>query len=119
MFIKTDVQKWLDKKRQLDTVKEEEMELRLKLTPLLLKDKLSGSKTGVIDGIKLRATARLNYTIDPAELALIQDSLSPEEQACIAWRPSILETAYNKLDEHAMLRTAVTVTPGTPGLTPV
>lgn len=116
MFTKTDVERWVETKRKLDQLKEQELELRNKITPLVLQGKPVGSKTAVIDGIKLRATARLNYTLDIAELSLIDESLSDTERACIEWKPVVKESAYNKLPDDSVLRRAVTVKPGQAGL---
>jgi hypothetical protein len=117
MFQKSVVDQWCKVRKELEALKAEELELRAQITPRILGDKLVGSKTAVLNGVKLRATARLNYSLDIAELSLIQDQLSLEEQAAVEWKPSIKESIYNKLPNDSVLRTAVTVRPGVAGLT--
>jgi hypothetical protein len=113
------VEKWIAVKGKLGQYKEQELELRNQIISKLLEGKMAGSKTGVVQGIKLRATARLNYTVDEAELSIIWDDLSPEEQVCIEYKPKVKETEYRKLPDSSLLKRAVTVKPGQASLTVV
>jgi hypothetical protein len=103
---------WQRAKARLDGAKKYELELRNKILPQVLEGKQSGSKTTVFGGFKVTATARLNYTIDEAELDILGEALTEEEKACVEWKPKVNVTRYNKLPEVSALRQAVTVKPG-------
>lgn len=106
------VEKWIEATKTLSLAKKEEIRLRNLILPRMLKDKISGSITDTFGGYKLSATARLNYTIDSAELAILHDELSEEELACVKYDPTLRIANFNKLPEHNKLSLAVTIKPG-------
>jgi hypothetical protein len=108
---------WIEAKRQLDFYKKIELAHRALITTAVLAGQLRGSKTTYFAGHKVTATARLNYKIDEAELSINWKDLTPEEKACIEYKPRLKETLYHKLPDNSILKKAVvTVTPGTAGL---
>lgn len=105
------VQDWLAAKATLTTVKEQEVRLRNLILPKVLKNTKIGSKTDIFGGFKVTATARVNYTIDRAELAIL-GKLSTDEVLCLDWKPTLKINLYNKLPDDSVLRQAVTAKPG-------
>jgi hypothetical protein len=103
---------WQKAKIKLDKAKKAELELRNKILSKVLADKQVGSKTTVFGGYKITATARLNYSIDEAELSILGDTLTEEEKACVDWKPKVNQARYNKLPDDSKLKQAVTVKPG-------
>lgn len=103
---------WINVKDQLDILKKKELELRTKLAPKILGDKIEGSKTGLLGEYKLQATGVINYTIDEAELIIRKDELDDAELAAILYKPKLKLAAYKKLDAQSTLRRIVSARPG-------
>jgi hypothetical protein len=111
------VEEWLDVATQLAVLKQRELELRNKIAPTILGNKQEGSKTCTLDGYKLTAQARLNYSIDHAALAEVYEQLTEEEASCIVFKPDLKIPLYRKLPESSLLRQVVTAKPGQAQLT--
>lgn len=112
------INEWLELKQQIETLSSQERALRIKITEAVLAGKEEGSKTSTIDGIKLTATAVVNYNIDKEELDLIKDSLTDEELACLRYKPEVTLKNFRKLDPERtyQLFRAVSTSKGLPQL---
>jgi len=108
---KETIHEWLELKAQFNALQEKERILRCLITDELLGDKKEGSKTVLVDDVKVTATAVMNYTIDQAELNLIFDSLTDEEKECIKYVPELKMREYRKLPVTSKLAAAVVSKP--------
>ena len=98
-------------KTALKEAKKVELELRLKICDELLSGKNPGTHNFNIDGVKAKAVSKLNYKIDEDELDMIWESLSPEEQNVIRFKPSLKLKDYKELEDELLINNAITVSP--------
>lgn len=110
------IKDWLAVKEQLESLQKQERELRTVIARYVLDGKKEGSKTDVVEGIKLSATAVVSYKLDQAELSLIFDSLSEAEKACIKYKPELSLKSYRKLKDDCELNKVITTHEGMPQL---
>lgn len=112
-------EKWLKSKELLDAAKKTELMLRTKICSAQLDDKMEGSRTVTSGQFKVTATAKLTRSIDKEVLEAIFDDMSPTEQECIKFSPSLILANYKLIEqsgENSMLMDAITVKPATPTL---
>lgn len=111
-----DISIWLTVKENLANAKDREEDLRRKICKFVLKTKRSGSKTIKDFGYKIKATGKLNTSLDKDQLKAIWPKLSREEKRCIKFSASLKEKEYKKIPEDSILHTVVKKTPGLPSL---
>jgi hypothetical protein len=106
-------EEWLEATYALAKAKQEELLLRNAICTAHLEEVIEGSNTKVFGNLKVTATAKLNRTIDRDVLDTIWEDLTPDEQACIDFKPTIRLGLYKKIEaEGGTLLEAVTVKPG-------
>jgi predicted lipase len=110
------IEEWANVKEELAKLQNKERDLRLQIAPEVLQDKLEGSKTVVIDGWKLSATAVLNYNVDEEELELRKNELTQRDWEALRYKPTVNTTKFRKLDNDSALHRIVTAKPGMPQL---
>lgn len=112
------ISEWLSLKQQIEVLAAKEKAIRIKIAAAVLGDKTEGSKTSTIDGVKMTATAVVNYTIDKEEFNLLKDQLSQEELNCIRYKPELILGNFRKLDAEkpALLMRVVSTSQGLPQL---
>ena len=104
-------------KDQLVEVKEKELELRNEICDLILDGKVKGTSHFKKFGLDAAAVAKENVKIDKDVLKTIFKKLSPQEKACIKYKPELINKEYKNLPENSIFHQAVVTTPGTPALT--
>jgi hypothetical protein len=106
-----DIHKWKELSLKLKRIKEEEADLRREICQVVIAD--AEMKNGRVtvkdyyDGMEVKATQTLSYTIDVAVLGTVWEHLSPEEQDAIVMKPSLSLAKYKKLPEDSLLHEAV------------
>lgn len=104
---------WLEASAALRKAKAEELRLRNAICNTHLEEVLEGSKTQRFGNLKITATAKLNRTVDRDVLDAIWEDLTPEEQDCVDYKPSLRLTEYKRIEASGgKLTEAVTVKPG-------
>jgi hypothetical protein len=106
------ISEWQSLKDEIAELSDRERELRQQLTPLILEDKIEGSKTTRLGDYKLCATAVLNYTIDRDELELRRQSLTDEDWTALDFKPVVKPAAFRKLSSDSILHRVVAAKPG-------
>lgn len=114
---KKKLQDWQKAKDTLAEAKEKEMELRREICSEILGDKLKGTVHLKKFGLDAAAAGKLNTSLDADSLKPIFKKLSPEEKACIKYKPELIAKQYKLLPDDSILHQAVTSKPGTPSLT--
>lgn len=110
------IAEWLALKEQINALNEKERAIRMKICEMVLDGKTEGSKTKVVDDVKLSATAILTYSVDRGELDIYQDELTDDDRAALDYKPVIKKRQYRTLPDDSRLRQCVTITPGMPQL---
>ncbi len=106
-------EEWMEAYRDLQRAKQNELMLRNAITTVQLEEVLEGSKTSRSGNLKIVATAKLNRSVDRAVLDTIWEDLTPEEQECVDFKPSLKLSNYKKIEATGgKLLEAVTVKPG-------
>lgn len=113
---KTKIQEWLSIKEEIEELQKKERELRVVIARHVLDGKVEGSRTDVIDGIKLSATGVVSYKLDQAELSIIYDDLSDDEKECVRYKPELNLKNYRKLSADCELSRVITSREGMPQL---
>ena len=111
------VQEWREAKDQLNHFKKLEMNTRLEICEILLANEEVGTHTFMVEDFKIKAVKKNNMSILKDELAEIASSMSPEEKACIEYKPSLSLAKYKLLDNHDVIDDCLLVKPATPSLT--
>ncbi len=107
---------WIEAKTKLDYWKAEEAKLRTKICDKILEGHGLGTQTETKGQYKIKATKKVNYSIDSEQLNFIWDDLSQEEQEAIKFTPSLMLSKYKSID-HTSLDDCITVKPAMPTLT--
>jgi len=109
--------KWAKIEKKLKELKKEEVDTRRELCQELF-DSQPGKRKIVkeIDGIKITANYKTTTKIDAEALKQIFVDLSPEDEECIEYKPSLKKRNYNKLSEDSLLHEVVTEKPSMPTL---
>lgn len=101
---------------QLSEIKETERILRIQLADAIdLESKKIGMNKIEAGDLVIKATRKVNYSLDSDTLDIIWDTLSPEEQECVKYKPSLSLAAYKKID-HETLDEAIEVKPAMPAI---
>jgi hypothetical protein len=104
---------WLEASAALKKAKALELQLRNAICGIYLSEKLEGAVTAKDSGFTVTATAKLNRSVDREILEAIWDDLTPEEQECVDYKPSLKLTNYKKIEATGgKLLEAITVKPG-------
>ncbi len=102
--IKPFLTEWYALQKQLKQVKEDEMELRKFIFQALFPDPQVGVNTyGLGDGYFVKATHKLNRSIDMAALNAGRDTFDAEDidlDKLIKYTPDLSMTEYNKLTDE-------------------
>ena len=103
---------------QLKEIKAKELELRNKITDVILDGLPTGTHNFAKDGMLIKAVSSLNYSFDRDELETLinEDILTPEEHDCIRWKPELALATYKKTDFTENLDGALFVKPAQPTL---
>ena len=109
----------LEKQRQLaiqlKAIKDAEAKLRREICDELLKGRHTGTHNFDICGMKVKAVKSVSMRIDSK---IDVDSLTDEEKALIAWKPSLKIGDYKKTtSDTSNLDEFIVVTPSMPTLT--
>ena len=111
---------WHDTKCKLAVFKAQELSLRKEVAEEILEGVplTNGSATNreSEEGVIVKATQKLNFSLDLGELAAIWAELTPEEQAVIKMKPTLQLAKYKKLPEGSILHRAVTTKLAVPTL---
>lgn len=120
----TDISKYLEEwyklQQQLKQVKEDEMELRKYIFETLFPNPVVGVNTANIGhGYELRATVKLNYTVDKAALISASDTFDGADidpVKLIKYKPELSLTEYNKLtnEQRRLFDYCLVTKPGSP-----
>ena len=117
---KSKIVEWKEMERQLKELKQKEMELRKKIAFHVLGDtqfnKGRATNKADIDGIEIKATLPLNYTINEEILSQIWNSLPNEEKECIIYKPRLSLRIYHKLPKDSLINEALSTKFGAPTL---
>lgn len=106
-------EQWQEAYSNLQKAKQAELMLRDAICASHLEDVLEGSRTTRFGNLKITATAKLNRNIDADVLDALWNDLTPEEQDCVVYKPTLVLGAYKKIEDTcAKLGEAVTVKPG-------
>lgn len=116
----TDIAKWYELTKQLETIKQAEMDLRKKIFAALFKDPKEGvNKVPLTEGWMLTADHKINRKVDEALLTTMapqfrEAGINPD--LLVRWKPDLAVTEYRKLTETEMklFDQVLTITPGTP-----
>ena len=111
------VKRWIKWKDDLAMAKENELNLRKEICEHILQGQIKGSKKGTIGIYVLSASAKLNDKLDAELLKAIWPNLTPEEKACIKYKPNLIAAKYKKLKSGVKLNRCIDSKPGTPTLT--
>ena len=109
--------KWHKMAEELKELKKAEQILRRELC-----DELFDGKHGEFtvsrdtDNFSVTAKSRVTRSIDELVLDTIEAELSPQEQACIKRKASLVLAPYRKLPETSILKEAITEKPAMPSL---
>ena len=107
---------WQKAKADLDAAKATEMELRTEICESVLGDKTKGVMHFKKFGLDTAATGRENQKILTDVLKTIFKKLSPDEKACIKYKPELKSKEYKALPKDSIFHKAVETKPGTPAL---
>lgn len=112
--------RWYEKKKVLDEVKGEEMELRKQVySRTIEKNAAEGTnKYGLADGWIINCTLPYNYKVDPAIAAAnpVLHEAGVDLNLLVEWKPELRVAEYRKLTEEQkdLVDNYLTITPGTP-----
>jgi hypothetical protein len=110
------INEYVKVKGEFDKLKKLESELRVKLIDEMFLDQSEGTRKIEANGLQISASFGVNYRIDTDLLDDIYNMLSPEEQDCIKLKPSLVISAYKKLEERDMLDDCISVSPAMPSV---
>ena len=110
------IKKWLLAKNELKLAKDHELELRKAICSEIFKDQVIGTKRLQIDDLQIYAYIGTNYKIDNYDLDKIKESLSETEKQCIKYKPTIMKTKYDALDDKSILKQIIKITIKSPRL---
>lgn len=125
---------WRKAQETLEIVKSRELKLRLAVFEIKVPSPVNGvNNVPLGEGWLLKATAKLNYTLDKDQTKI--EAVLSEIEACgnegkflaerlISWNPSLAVSEYNKLDTESanhrkikqLIDSVLTSKPGTPSL---
>ena len=117
MLTRNKIEKWLEAKAQLNYCKAEEAKLREQIVEEVAGDKPPGKYTENKLGFKIKATKKINYSLDEQALSAIYESLSPAEKEAITYKPRLSLAKYKKAADHHMLDQVIIAKPAMPTLT--
>lgn len=108
---------YLDAKANLDKFKKLESEMRIKVLNKFFPENNIGTNNTATKNFAVKGTFKNNFNLS-AKISEVWDDLSPEEQACVTFKPSLKLSEYNKLDEDQkdLIDNYITVTPAMPTL---
>lgn len=103
-------------KLELKDIQKREMALRVELAESLTNDLPIGKHKFEFEGFDIKVGKNTTLSIDKEMLTLMYEDFTEEEKACIKYSPSLIEGAYNKLDdvERAVLDECVIRKPAAP-----
>jgi len=112
------IEEYIRVKAVLQEYKELEAKLREEMF-LCLFSQNEGTESVFIGQYKIKGTARLNRTLDRAELSDNMIGFSTKEIECIEFKPSLSASKYKKLadNERNLIDLCITTKPGMPTLT--
>ena len=113
---KKKIMNWVAAASALKKAKEYELILRTEICDHILDGKVKGSKTAIIDGYKMTASAKVNDSVDSELLQAMWSDLSPAEKSSIKFKPSLVAKVYKTLDAKSNIHRAISSKPGTPSL---
>ena len=111
---KKTLEEWIQAKEQLDFYKDAELGYRKKICAELFD---SNQKKFIFDDFELKATKKINFTVDEDQLKENWSKLSKEEKAAIKFKPSLIAAEFKKVSSDALLMQFITSAEGTPTLT--
>jgi len=118
MDIKERFRVWREMAAKLKRLKADEMTARKSIVDEFFPNAKKGTSRVTAADYELKCVVKYNASVDTSVLLAIKDTLTAEERACIEWKPSLKEGAYNKLsqEQRARLAEAVTFKPASPAL---
>jgi len=104
---------YLEAKAKLNFWKKKENELRVSILedmedPAIQKGTVKKQHLG----FSVKATYKLNESIDEAVLDRLMGELNDEEKDCLKFKPSLIQKNINKLDNKSKLFSCITSKPG-------
>ena len=115
MILQEDIETLLRLQHEIKELQDRERWLRNKVAAEV-SDKPEGATTAHLHGYKLTVTAKVNRSVDDAQLRAIWDALSDAEKDAVSWKPGLTLAKYRKLPEGTLLMKAVVAKPGMPSL---
>ena len=111
---KKTLEEWIQAKEQLDFYKDAELGYRKKICAEVFD---SNQKKFIFDDFELKATKKINFTVDEDQLKKNWNKLSYEEKTAIKFKPSLIAAEFKKVSSDALLMQFITSAEGTPTLT--
>lgn len=103
---------------RLKHIKAEEMNLRRDLCDILLKGKMKGTHSFNIDGMDVKATKKVNMSLDKKRVDHYYEQMSNAEKDAVKFNPTLSITMYDKIEgDSSVLDGCLTIKPATPTLT--
>lgn len=112
MCNKVTVKNWVEAKKELDSWKAKELELRNKI----LQDMNTGKKIEGVDHqewgeFKITATYKISKSVDPKALESVWKDMTEAEQSAFVYKPSLVAKNYKEVAESDLVASAVTIKP--------
>ena len=107
---------WLAVKTELDVIKKKEIALRKTVVSSFATETVPGTYHKMVEDFKFTASIGRNYKVAHDDLTPIWAKLTPEEKACIDYKPSVKVAAFKSLPPQSLLTRVVVETPATPTL---
>ena len=107
---------YIESKNKMTFWKAKEAELRIKLLNKHFADQSDGTKTSIDGQVVIKGSFASRSKLDVNQLEKVYDSLSVEEQSCIAYKPTLSMKEYKMLEpeERKDLDFCITVAPSMP-----
>jgi len=110
------ISNYLEAKSMLDHYKNREKELRIELVDELFKDQSDGTRKAEIDNCTIKAKFGTNYNLSQKAVDEVYSSLSDEELECINFKPTLIMSAYKKLENKDILDSCITTSAALPSI---
>lgn len=101
---------------QLAEVKADEAEMRKEICAELLQDRPVGTHTFEFDGIVVKATNKVTYSLDQELLSALYDNFSPDEKECIKYNPTFQSSKYKTARDTSLIDEVIVTKPAMPAL---